>query len=260
MSPAAAAVTELLARLSLSTDATAEGLVVLAGRGLSARRTTIPEARLHAVSDMGAADRAAWARGVEAVLAEPGRSDAHTWEFVRCAATLLPQWERPAFAIGAGDAGAPPFSAPAPAGLIRVYFFELTQGVRLLSAEQAALWGAHPDRLDRAGLSILYHRTRHHEPTPSDAAAGALALWTGDGHDAPRVLLFEIAPPEHSRVYAAVPDQNTLVWVDGQDAGAVAELREWASVRFGQSSDPLTDQLIDIVDGRPLSESAPKVL
>lgn len=246
----------LLTPHALTAEPGTDGVTVRAGRGPSARRIVLPGERVRAVAAMSAADQNAWARGLELVLSEPARSDAHTWDFVRCASTLMPQWERPAFAEGARDAGHPAFAVAAPAGLIQVYIIELTQGVRLIDAAQVERWGAHPNRLDRAGLSILYHRTRHHEPAPVEELAGAYRLATGDGHDAARTQLFEIMPPSAPEVMVAVPDQNTVVWVDATDSSAVEALAAWASSRFATTDNALTPSLVRVANGLPVSESA----
>ncbi len=256
MSATTDAIAALLSKHALSAEPDAGGLQVRAGRGPSVRRVRLADDRASAVLAMCAADQNAWARGMELVLSEPARSDAHTWDFVRCASTLMPQWERPAFAEGARDAGHPAFVVPASCGLIQVYLIELTQGVRLIDAAQVARWGAHPDRLNRAGLSILYHRTRHHEPMPFEELPGGQRLATGDGHDAARIQLFEIMPTATADVMVAVPDQKTLVWVDSSDSSSVETLAAWAASQFAAADTALIPSLVRVVNGLPISESA----
>ena len=191
---------------------------------------------------------AAWARGVLAVLNEPANSKGHTLTFVDCTATLMPALEGPGFVAGvAAVRGDEPFSTRQPGGLLAVYFVELDQGRRLLSRAQVEGWGVHPERLEKAALSVLFHRTRHTSPV-DDEADGVTwqRLAVGDGSDSARALLMDVL--EWSRtmsgLWVGVPSPGVVMYRDVADDAALAAFQEQVRRAWLTSADPLSPDVL----------------
>ena len=183
-----------------------------------------------------------FARGVAAALAEPTNSTGAEESFASAAATLTPSLEGPLFASGAFAAGADtPFLVPFAEGVAVAYQFELDLGVRLIRESQVALWGVHPNRIEKAALSILFHRSWGAETTPVE-----------DGSDAARALVLDNLFFSRCRdgLTFAAPASDALLIADGVTPQIVEAVGN-AAERLSAASDcPLPVSVMRYVDGR----------
>ncbi len=195
---------------------------------------------------------ASFARGVYAALAEPKRSKSEDMTFVEAARTILPSLEGPLFADGVAAAGGDTPHLDAFGGdIVIAYQIELDLGVRLLSKDQVAAWGATGDRVEKAAMSILFHRSwgRDFVAEPDTTFE---RFDGGDGHDAARALMLDQSAYDRVRdgLLFAVPTPDTLlISADTGDASVMALAAYAASVAEAASS-PLTPSVYAFERGR----------
>ncbi len=194
-----------------------------------------------------------FARGVAAALAEPTNSTGAEESFASAAATLTPSLEGPLFASGAFAAGADtPFLVPFAEGVAVAYQFELDLGVRLIRESQVALWGVHPNRIEKAALSILFHRSWGAETTPVEDGSVIERYGLGDGNDAARALVLDNLFFSRCRdgLTFAAPASDALLIADGVTPQIVEAVGN-AAERLSAASDcPLPVSVMRYVDGR----------
>lgn len=194
----------------------------------------------------------AFARGVYAALAEPKRSGGDTLEFNDAARTVLPSIEGEHFATGVRAAGgdAPYVSAFAP-GLVVTYSVELDLGVRLLSADQVAAWGATDERLAKAALSILFHRSWDYAFRPSEHE-GVRSFDATDDLNAARILMLSQSHYEDVRdgALVAIPSPGTLLLCRENDDAALARMKAAAEAEFTAAECPLSPAVFAYERGR----------
>lgn len=245
---------ELAAWLGLGADDT---LRLSHGRGLTARSCNIDPV---AIAGFGRADVAAFVRGVHAVLNEPPRSTASTWDFAEAARCILPTLERTAWADGVVAAGgSAPFSLPF-GGELRIYFvLELDAGYHALTEAQVSRWGATGDRVERAAASMLFHRTREAAPEPWPDADGVEMLRLGDGFDAARANILDACDYALCRagVYFALPAPDRLLLTRRTDVEGLARLRRATEAAYATARLPLSTDVFAWRQGRRISDPVP---
>lgn len=196
---------------------------------------------------------AAFARGVHAVLAEPMGDAGASLTFEDAARTVLPSIEAPDFRAGVDAAGGdPPFTTGFPSGLIVVYRVELDHGIRLLTIDQVEGWGCTGDRLDKAALSILFHRSWEVRFEPTAETPGVSEFKVGDGLDGARVLMMNQWGYDHVRdaaLFSLPQVDRFLLSTDVTDAGRDA-LDELTKARFASSNRPLSLEIFRFERGR----------
>lgn len=237
------------AHLGLSVSAGPEGSVtVVHGRGPSARGCCVS---LDAIANYDAATAAAFVRGLHAVLNEPVRSDASTWDFAEAAKYILPTIELPAWRDGvlAADGGEP--FAMSFGGELRLHFIlELDIGYHALGLAQVRRWGATDDRVERAAASMLFHRTRDVEPTLLADHVETLAV--GDGFDAARALILDACNYSMCRagIYFTVPTPEKVLFTRQRNADGMAALRAATADAHARSRLPLSQTVFEWEAGR----------
>ncbi|MCB9507569.1 MAG: hypothetical protein H6700_07190 [Myxococcales bacterium] len=217
-----------------------------------------------AAADHGQGTLAGFVRGVCAHLSEPDTTEGDTLTFEESASTVVPSLELTApFCLGLELAGAaPPALHPFSTSLSIAYLVELDDGIRVLTGAQVARWGTTDERLAKAALSILYHRTWGAEEVAT-AVDGVTALRVGDDNAAARALLLDQL--DYARVRRgllfAVPTSATLLLCDDTSAAGVEAMRRAvASALHAKVGDPLSDAILRYVDGKrdaaPVAHSA----
>lgn len=194
------------------------------------------------------------ARGVVAVLNEPGRSTADQLTFMDVTASIGPVAEGPGFAEGVAAAGGgAPFFRGYVGDLRLAYYIDLDDGQRLLTQEQAERWGVHPERIEKAGLSILFHRSGY-DRWEKNLVDGVLVLRMviGDGGDGARGTLLEMFDYQKSLTgrYFAMPSSEMLVVSDNLEHGTLAVFRRVVESAYAKHAHPLTPAVFRCVDGK----------
>jgi hypothetical protein len=139
--------------------------------------------------------------------------------FQEAAATTLPSIEGPLFETGVRQAADDDYLIK-PAfiddDLVEAYFLELDAGRRLLTQADLARWSVSFERIEKAALSVLLHRTYNEVPTPraEDVLAGCKTYRTGDGYDGARALLLESLQFELTRrgMVFAIPSCRLMLF------------------------------------------------
>lgn len=196
-----------------------EALNASLGGGLAARRVSLdPSGPIASVAGLDDdATRLAltsWARGVYGVLAEPKNSRGAEMTFMDAAKCVAASLEGPLFADGVRDAGGEaPWLRPFSSDLVVAYWLELDQGVRVVPGAQVDSWGVHPERVEKAAVSILFHRTRFGDLAPLDGTDDVDCFRVGDGYDAGRALILDSwdYPRCRSGAWFATPSADLLV-------------------------------------------------
>jgi len=192
---------------------------------------------------------ASFLEGVDAALSAPPLPEDAA--FSDLAGGLVPRLDGPGFAAGLEAAGSSaPYQAAWLDGLFLTYWIELDMGVLPLTQELVAEWGATDDRVRSAARSLLFHKSRRHEPEPLED--GPVLRWrAGDGYDTARVLVaadrFWDRPREG--VWAGVPcDGELLLAFESEALPELARLTRGAYERAGY---PLSPHAYDIAGPTP---------
>ena len=197
--------------------------------------------------------RTAFARGVYAVLAEPKGDAGASVTFEESARTVLPSIEAPFFHEGvAGARGDTPFTTPFPGDLAVVYRVELDHGIRLLTSAQVAEWGCTADRLSKAALSILFHRSWDAPFAPTPEAPSVWEFGVRDGLDGVRALMMNQWDYNRVRDTAlfSLPECDTFLFSEDASESAKAALRDVTFVRYASSSRPLSADIFRFERGQ----------
>gem|GEM_PF-6682800 len=194
------------------------------------------------------------ARGIMAVLNEPKNSDGSQWSFIDCTPVIAPCAEGPGFVEGVAAAGgSAPFFQPYVGDLRLAYYIDLDDGQRLLPAAQVEAWGVHPERVQKAGMSILFHRSGY-ERWENQLVDGVLIrrLAIGDGGDAARGSLLELYDYSKARAgrLFAMPSQGTLVFTDVVSDDAFSVLQRVVRGAYDKAREPLSTDIFMIRDGK----------
>lgn len=215
------------------------------GSGLQGRSAAFTGAMLRETLGDVPFDRvsaAAVARALEGVLTEPARSRGPELSFEEAAASMGLTLEAPGFEAGCVLAGGQkPWTYPFGDGLCVTCRIELDNGFRVLPAAQAERWGVHPERIYRAALSLLFHRTRAGAAEDVEGAPGVTAWRLGDGFDAARVLVLDALDwaRASSGLHVSCPEAELLLVADSADAAAVSALERVTRERFEAAVHPL---------------------
>ena len=191
-------------------------------------------------------------RGVYAALNTPLRREhEEPISFVDAAAVISPSLEGPRFAQGVALAGGrAPYLLPFLDGMDRVYLIERDMGYHLLSLDDVARWGVHPERIEKAAASILYHRTGYwNEPDVIDVGGISVTTYKiGDGFDGARATILEELDFHRwlKGFHFAVPDSDTL-WI-ATDELEVGSLRAAVEKAFGEADAPLSPHVYAVQD------------
>ncbi|MFT6398596.1 MAG: hypothetical protein ACJAYU_003355 [Bradymonadia bacterium] len=216
--------------------------------GLRAKSATVEFRVVLEMLESAAAEQqggalSSFARGLYGGLAEPKNSKGSELLFEDAAKTVLPSIEGPLFAAGAVAAGgAEPYLSPFPGELSVAYWVELDLGVRVLTTPQINAWGCTDDRLAKAALSILFHRSWE-APFVATPEQGTIEEFkVGDGLDGARVLMMDQWDFYRVRDAAlfALPESDTFLFSAGTDEDAQTALQELAQRRYLSSKRPLS--------------------
>lgn len=194
------------------------------------------------------------ARGILAVINEPKNSDGDSWSFIDTTPVIAPCAEGPGFAEGVSAAGgSTPFFQPYVGELRLAYYFDLDDGQRLLSEAQVKAWEVHPERIEKAGLSILFHRSGY-QRWESQLVDGTLIrrLAIGDGGDAARgslLEMFDYAKAQSGRLFA-MPSTGSLVFTDDISPEAYSVMRKVVDGAFEKAPEPLSNDIFLCKDGK----------
>lgn len=254
LSIAAAVLEPLGARLVDFSDA---DVSVEAGLGMRKRRMDVPTEALTTwlASDppRPKAGAVSYFRGIAAVAVAPrlARREAEL-PFAQAAARILPSLEGPLFRAGAEAAGKQPvFGSETFGGLFVAHFQEVNQGRCLVTEADRERWDVTPEHLEKAALSIAYHRAAEEPLAPVAEVEGAQRLHTGDGSDGARALLIEQLFYTAARTGFAVgvPDPDTFLLFESFDTERLGAFRELVRARYERSASPLTDEVFAFRDG-----------
>lgn len=234
----------------------ADALCVSMRVGVQRRRAEIPWSALDALSPISDARSyaAEVARGVFAVLNEPSNSKAETLSFLDTTPSILPSAIGPGFIEGVLLAGGTqPFVQPYVQGLELAYFVDLDEGQRLLPLSQVQGWGVHPERVEKAGLSILFHRSGH-ERWENHLIDGVLVrrLAIGDGADGARGTLMEFfdwQKAQSGRFFAA-PSSDLLLFTDDLFDETLRVFRRVVEGAYAKHELPLSSAIYRFIGGK----------
>lgn len=243
---------ENLTALSLKPSIEGEALQVELGQGLMRREatlnTTVPAYETDLRSWSGQA-----ARGVLAALSEPPNSRGSKLDFVDAASRIFMSLEGPGFFEGAESVlGEPVWSQDFQDGLKLAFRLELDNGQRLLPVSQVEEWGVHADRVYKAAVSIVFHRSGHESwkrRTYDDLTVDEFRK--GDGCDAARGVILDLIDFHRSRagIYFACPTSDQLIFTDAR----VEDLDSFATLTkrlFAESAFPLSNHVFGYSDGK----------
>ncbi len=251
------ALAELLSAHDVTATADGAGLDAAAGSGLQRRTARLETGPVLAALAALPPRRAlaaghAWARGVAGVLCEPARSRDAEMSWRDATSRVLPRVELPLFDVGVRDAGGDaPFAGPDLGPLVVRYLLELDVGQRVVTAAQVDAWGVHPERVQKAAVSLLFHRTRFGDLAPTQTSEHVDAFTVGDGLDAARLTILDAWDYPRCRAGArvAVPNPDTLLVsrsLGEPDDDAFAAL---VAARHAESDEPLSDVVMRFEDG-----------
>jgi hypothetical protein len=233
-------------------------LNVKAGRGITAAKANIDPAPLWAALEEadGGHERlvAGYVSGVKHVLLEPKRSDAADWDFVKSAGRLTANVEVHTFALGAeAAAGDAPWTEPFFEDLIAAYFIELDVGIRVLTQGQFDRWSAPAGRVSSAARSILFHKSRGAKPEPLADFEEVEKINVGDGYDAMRsIVVSDLFFAEFRDAFRfAMPTQDALLFVRGDDQPKLEQLRAAADSFFEGADYPISRSIYGFESGKP---------
>lgn len=251
------ALADLLSAHDVTATPEGAGLDAFTGSGLqrrSARLETGPVLTALTAMTPRAATAAghAWARGVAGVLCEPARSRGAEMSWRDATSRVLPRLELPMFDVGVRDAGGDaPFAGAGLGPFVVRYVLELDVGQRVVTKAQVDSWGVHPERVEKAAVSLLFHRTRFGDLAPTADHADVDAFDVGDGLDAARLTILDAWDYPRCRAGArvAAPTPGTLLVsrsLTEPDADAFAAL---VAARHADADEPLSDAVLRFVDG-----------
>lgn len=246
-----------LEREALSVTPRGDRIAVSARSGLRARRVELSDEQASELIDgLDESERraalAAFARGLAAALSEPEGSDAADMPFVEAAAVIVPVVDTRAYAEGVVAAGLErPFTVPLTESLFVAFEVELDDGVHVLGDAQVAAWGATPERVLKAAVSILYHRTWGLSWDKPDED-GVTRFDGRDGRDAARATILDLWDHERARrgFLVAMPAPGVLLSCDDTTDRGVAALTARARAEFEDACSPLSPHVWRFDDGR----------
>ncbi len=226
--------------------------------GLRAKKTSVEFEVLRGM--LGEIEEAArpgalssFARGLYGALAEPKNSKGADLLFEEAAKTVLPSIEGPLFTAGVAAAdGEAPYLSAFPGDLSVAYWVELDFGVRVLPKSQIETWGCTDDRLAKAALSILFHRSWDAPFAATPEQESIEEFRVGDGLDGSRVLMMDQWDFYKVRDAAlfALPESDTFLFSAGTDDTAEAALKQLAAQRYASSNRPLSTGVFRFERGR----------
>lgn len=195
-----------------------------------------------------------FARGIFAVVNEPANSKGGELSFLDSTPSVMPVAFGPGFLEGIHAAGGEaPFVQRYVGELQLAYFVDLDEGQRLLPASQVVEWGVHPERVEKAGLSILFHRSGW-ERWENHLIDGVLVrrLVIGDGADGARGTLMEFfdwQKAQSGRFFAA-PSSELLLFSDDTTDETLAVFKRVVEGAFDKHELPLSRSVFRFVSGR----------
>lgn len=243
---------ENLASLSLQPTVDGASIHVSLGQGLLRREATLEDVS-PAESDADRVWSGQAARGVLAALSEPPNSRGASLDFVDAASRIFMTLEGPGFFDAAERVlGEPVWSQDFQAGLKLAFRLELDNGQRLLPVSQVEEWGAHADRVYKAAVSIVFHRSGYeawNQRTYDDLTVNEFCK--GDGCDAARGVILDLIDFHRSRsgIYFACPTSDQLIFTDARED----DLDSFSTLTkrlFKESSFPLSSDVFAYSDGK----------
>jgi hypothetical protein len=191
--------------------------------------------------------------GAVAVAPRPNRRES-AFSFAEAAGRLFPSIEGPLFSLGAEAAAKEPlFLWPAADGLQVAFFIELDTGRKVLTQGQVDAWGANPDRIERAAVSMLFHRTYQVEPAAYQAPglSHCRAFKSGDGYDSARALLLESLyyPAAGQGLRFSLPTPELLLVIEAPGQDETTALRTETERLFAESAWSLSREVYEWREG-----------
>lgn len=242
--------------LGVSPRTTPRGMSVALRMGVMKREALLdlPQAISALPKGEEAAIASNFARGVLSVINEPGNSAAESMSFLDTTPVIAPCAEGPGFEEGVLAAGGSrPFFQPYVGDLRLAYYIDLDEGQRLLTEAQVTQWGVHPERIEKAGLSIMFHRSGY-QRWENHLVDGVLIhrLAIGDGSDAARGALLEMFDyyKAQSGRYFAAPESNTFLFTDELSDASLAVIKKVAEGAYQKSTLPLSRGIFRIHKGK----------
>jgi uncharacterized protein YtpQ (UPF0354 family) len=129
---------------------------------------------------------------------------------------------------------------------------ELDNGQRLLPASQVNDWDVHADRIRKAAVSIIFHRSGYHAwNTKTYDEMTVDEFQKGDGCDAARATILDMLDYHRTRsgVFFACPNPDHLIFAD-DEAESLSSFRKLAKRLYDESSFPLSADVFAYRDGK----------
>lgn len=231
-------------------------LTVSVGSGLMKRERTIDVTE---APEEGESER--WyggiARGLLAATSEPKNSRGAALDFLDTTPRLFATVETPGFFAAAEAAlGEPAWSTGFLGDLRLAYRVELDNGQRLLPESQVTGWNVHPERVYKAALSIIFHRSGYEAwSTHAYPELTVDEFQRGDGSDAARACLLELMDFHRCRsgLYFAMPTPDHLLFIDA-DTNRLQDFKALAHRLYEESMTPLSESIWAYEAGKLLEE------
>jgi uncharacterized protein YtpQ (UPF0354 family) len=243
-------------QLGLNPTLDQDTLTVSLGSGLMKREVslTVPQPPGHV-------DEKQWfgsvARGVLAALAEPKNSKGKDLDFVDATSRISASLEGPGFVEAAEEVlGEPLWTRPFVGDIVLAYRIDLDNGQRLLPSSQVEDWDVHGDRIHKAAVSIIFHRSGYHAwNTKSYDEMTVDEFQKGDGCDAARATILDMLDYHRTRsgVLFACPTADHLIFTDDEE-DTLSDFRKLAERLYHESSFPLSDHVFAYRDGKLIEE------
>lgn len=243
----------------LGHEPTRRGDTLVHRRGHGARRveTSVDLASLsETLADFDGrteANAAAAARGIAAMFEAPTSDQGDSYSYIDVTSCLLPHLECRGFVEGVRAAGGElPWIREWQPDHFFVYYIEVDEGLRLLSAAQAENWQVHPERIEKAASSILFHRTGYRRWERQERGGLAVdVLRIGDGADAARGAILDLLDYDRAsgELLFAFPSADELLFVEAEACGEQA-FRELVESEFAAAAIPRSEQLFRWRKGR----------
>jgi len=254
--PSPHSIVSILRGQGLTVEVDNQHVTIQRGVGLRSQRVAIPAGQ---IPTSNAEHTASFARGVLAVVGQPPRRKRPELSFSEAAKSISATLEGARFADGVAAAnGAEPWTQPYAKDLSIVYTIELSDGAIMVDKDLFASWDVHPERIYKAALSILFHRTRFGDLAPFSDDARIDAFCVGDGFDAGRALILDAwdFPRCRNGAFFSLPHANLLLVTRDAQAESLAALREATARAFDRADAPLSSSIFGYTDGRLVSCAA----
>lgn len=196
-----------------------------------------------------------YVQGVLRALKEPVRHRSAKWSYEQSAGGMMPELQTESFALGfEAVQGSRPWAQALGGGVLLTTAMVVDQGIKTISQDQVAQWGATDDRMYSAGRSMLFHRTRDHVDEHGFTSKPVHTLKVGDGFDAARCMVIADLLFTHLDEFSmlfGLPHQDILLYTEGRSDQHIQALQEETQRVYKEASYPLSNELFELSKGRP---------